>query len=557
VSDLFNSVLISNAALFSSVPTNHALLDSHHDHQGSLIMASEVNVVNVQPGHGKAGRQPSRRFLDSLSGNDDPGMFGRMFPNLPPLAVDDAPLHELADAMLDANPLDTAGNNDKLPAGFTYLGQFVDHDITLDLTSFGEKEADPDAVRNFRTPALDLDNVYGLGPDGSRQLYARNPNDINGKTPGPKLLIGKTLNVPFGNVTGDHRNDLPRSPEGFALIGDHRNDENLLVAQTHLAMLKFHNKVCDQLIAAGKPAATIFAEARQIVTWHYQWMVLHDFVERITEPGIVAKILEQGRRFYRFKTTPYMPVEFSTAAYRLGHSMVRQEYSHNRVFTATGPGGNATLDLEFRFTGLSGGIVGDLAPNPPTAPTPVSLLPSNWIIDWRRFHEVLAANPADVPRNASRKLDPFVVPSLHTLPGDGGSLPFRNLKRGVLLGLPSGQDVARAMRITKPLTPDEIAKGPDGAIAKKHGLDQHTPLWYYILKEAEQRGGGERLGPVGATLVAEVFVGLVHGDQQSYLWLKGPGWKPTLPSRTPGSFTMADLLRFVGDISPIDGITTV
>jgi hypothetical protein len=477
-----------------------------------------------------------------------------MFPDLQPLAIEDEPLQALADAMTDADPAAPAGDNPNVPAGFTYLGQFVDHDVTLDLTSIGEKESDPGAVENFRTPALDLDSVYGLGTDGSRQLYARNPGDADGKNPGPKFLIGKT--VPAGGVTGNHPNDLPRSPEGFALIGDHRNDENLIVAQTHVAMLKFHNKVCDQLAGAGRPAAAIFAEARQIVTWHYQWLVLHDWVERITEKGIVDRIVEEGRRFFRFKRVPFMPVEFSAAAYRLGHSMVREAYSHNRIFT---PGGvaPATLQLLFRFTGLSGGIVGDLAPNPPTAPTPISVLPANWIIDWRRFHEVALPNPADVPFNLSRRIDPFVVPTLHSLPGGGGSLPFRNLKRGVMLGLPSGQDIARAMKIHNPLTPDEIATGPDGAIAKKHGLHLRTPLWFYILKEAEQRGNAERLGPVGATIVSEVFVGLVHGDHLSYLWLKGKQWKPTLPSKTPGDFTMADLLRFVGDISPIDGITTV
>ena len=100
-----------------------------------------------------------------------------MFPQLEPLAVDDGPLQELADTMKDPSPADAAGNNTKVPAGFTYLGQFVDHDITLDLTSFGDKEDDPTAVENFRTPALDLDSVYGLGPDGSRQLYARNPGE--------------------------------------------------------------------------------------------------------------------------------------------------------------------------------------------------------------------------------------------------------------------------------------------------------------------------------------------------------------------------------------------
>jgi hypothetical protein len=479
-----------------------------------------------------------------------------MFPELEPLTVADGPLQELADVMKDADPGSAEGNNARIPAGFTYLGQFIDHDLTLDLTSIGEKESDPAAVENFRTPALDLDSVYGLGPDGSRQLYARNPGDIDGKNPGPKLLVGRTINVAAGGVTGDHRNDLPRGPEGFALVGDHRNDENLVVAQTHVALVKFHNKVCDRLAAAGRPAAAIFKEARQIVTWHYQWMVLHDFVDRITARGTVERILEQGRQFYRFKRIPFMPVEFSAAAFRLGHSMVRESYSHNRIFTAGGLA-PATLQLLFRFTGLSGGIVGDLAPNPPTAPTPIAVLPSNWIIDWRRFHEVALPNPADVPLNLSRRIDPFVVPALHTLPGGGGSLPFRNLKRGVMLGLPSGQAVARAMKIHTPLTPDEIATGPDGAVARKHGLHEHTPLWYYILKEAERRGNGERLGPVGGTIVAEVFVGLVHGDHLSYLWLEGKHWKPELPSKTPGRFTMADLLRLVGDISPIDGITTV
>jgi len=250
-----------------------------------------------------------------------------------------------------------------------------------------------------------------------------------------------------------------------------------------------------------------------------------------------------------------MPVEFSAAAYRLGHSMVREEYSHNRIFT---PGGltPATLSLEFAFSGLSGGIIGDLAPNPPVAPTPVPVLPSNWIIDWRRFYQF--NTPATTPLflfNHSRKLDPFLVPQLHTLPGGGGSLPFRNLKRGAMLGLPSGQDVAKAMKLPV-LTPAEIATGTDGTVAKAHGFDKKTPLWYYILKEAQVKGGSERLGPVGARIVAEVFIGLVAGDVSSYLGVN-PKWKPTLPSKTPGTFLMTDLLQFVGDLSPIDQITTV
>ena len=483
-------------------------------------------------------------------------MFGRMFPDLEPLTVDDAALQELADAMRDADPASTAGNNANVPAGFTYLGPV--RRSRRHAGSDGDWREGVGPYRRRELPNAGIGSRFGVRSGARRQPspVPRDAGDPDGKNPGPKLLVGKNINVAAGGVTGDHRNDLPRGPEGFAQVGDHRNDENLVVAQTHIAFLKFHNKVCDTLSASGLAPEAIFTEARRLVTWHYQWLVLHDWVERITQKGIVAKILDHGREFYRFKRTPFMPVEFSAAAYRLGHSMVREAYSHNRIFTQGGLA-PATLALLFRFTGLSGGIVGDLAPNPPAAPTPIAVLPSNWIIDWRRFHEVALPNPADVAFNLSRRIDPFVVPTLHTLPGGGGSLPFRNLKRGVMLGLPSGQSVAREMRIHNPLTPDEIATGPDGAVAKKHRLHLHTPLWYYILKEAEQRGNGERLGPVGATIVSEVFVGLVQGDRRSFLSLQGKQWRPELPSKTPGDFTMADLLRFVGDISPIDNITTV
>lgn len=145
------------------------------------------------------------------------------------------------------------------------------------------------------------------------------------------------------------------------------------------------------------------------------------------------------------------------------------------------------------------------------------------------------------------------MPALHTLPGEMGekqaNLAFRNLRRGVILGLPSGQSVAKAMGVA-PLTPAEIATGPDGAAAEAHGLHKKTPLWYYILKEAEVRHGGQRLGPVGSTIVAETFLGLVHGDPDSFLWQRDD-WKPELPRANADTFTMVDLLNFVGDLNPI------
>ncbi|MBV6658661.1 MAG: heme peroxidase [Devosiaceae bacterium] len=489
-------------------------------------------MVNLDPRHGQAGRHPQRNDLDTLSGHDDPGKFGVMFPQLPALDVDQSAIDALAAVMIESGAPDPAGDNQTIPAGFTYLGQFIDHDITLDLTSLGDKIRDPKALRNFRTPALDLDSLYGRGPDGSPHLYARG-------TAG-KFLIGRNVNVPHGGVTGTFRNDLPRSPEGQALIGDHRNDENLIVAQMHVAFLKFHNAVMDHLEGQGVGEDERFAQARQLVTWHYQWIVLHDYLYRLAGPGIAAKIVHDGRKFYRFKRVPYMPVEFSVAAFRLGHSQVQQGYNQNRIFTAE------PMDQFFGFTGLSGQIIGDLAPEPPGDGLPVSHLPSNWIIDWQRYFDL---NPTIEPQK-SRKLDPFLVPALHNLPG-GGNLAALNLRRGVVRGLPAGQSVADAMNIADPITADELASGDDRAVLEAQGLHTRTPLWYYILKEAQIKGGGDRLGPVGATIVAEVLVGLVHGDHQSYLWLRGPDWRPTLPSATASDFTMADMLRFVDDINPL------
>lgn len=505
----------------------------------------------MRSGHGVRMREPVLSAFDgkNIGVVKEPGLFGQMFPSLAenPLIVDDADLKQLAEMMKDADPGDTAGDNHHVPAGFTYLGQFVDHDLTLDMSGLGERIDDPLTIENFRTPALDLDSLYGMGPGAAPQMYARDP--ARGFAPSAKFLMGvadASRNVdPADPEIPELPNDLPRSPEGFALIGDHRNDENLLVAQTHLAFLKFHNKVVDKLVAEGVDEGKLFSEARKLVTWHYQWIVLFDFVERLTEPGIVAKILHDGRKFYRFKTRPYMPVEFSVAAYRLGHSMVREEYSHNRAFRPSSPRiFRADLRTLFNFSGLSGNIHGNL--NPP------GHLPSNWVIDWRRYFDL--GTPADTPNfefNHSRKLDPFLTPQLHDLPGGGGSLPFRNMKRGVMMKLPSGQDVAGFMKkhVKKPvLTEDEIASGPDGHVAKQLGLHKKTPLLYYILKEAQVRTGGERLGPYGSRIIAEVFTGIVQGDKDSFM--SQSKWKPSL-GPVAGQFTMADMLNFINEINPI------
>lgn len=450
-----------------------------------------------------------------------PGRFGRMFPNLPPFKPDDDALISLGKAMVDPDPGGPAGNNGAIPAGFTYLGQFIDHDITFDTTSLSEQPRDPQAIFNFRTPQLELDSVYGAGPAGSPHLYERKNK--------AKFVIGLTSPLPgLGDpalpVSMPH--DLPRiAGTGFAAIDDPRNDENLIVAQTHLAFLYFHNMVVDR-------EGVSFDEARRLVRWHYQWIVLHDFLDRLTDPAVFADVLTNGRKFFHFDGEPFIPVEFAAAAFRCGHPMVREAYNYNRVFKFDG-GVPATLRRLFTFSGRSG--------DGKTVP-----IPSDWIIDWRRFHKVTGSADAI---GLSRKIGPLLAPTLQEVPGVG-SLASANLRRGAARGLPSGQAVAAAMGIT-PLPPGAfggVAPHPD-SVARDHGFDLETPLWYYILKEAELAGG--RLGEVGSRIVCEVFLGLLEGDPESFL-TQSPGWTPTL-GPTPGTFTMADLLEYMDHINPIGG----
>lgn len=470
--------------------------------------------------HGKV----SDRIEDTPHGiHVQSGRFGRLFPHLPALDTPDDALKALGRSMIEpeGSENDPTGDNKGVPAGFTYLGQFIDHDITFDTTPMPEVAIDPLQVHNFRTPALDLDSLYGLGPTAQPFLYQR-------AAPG-KFLIGtcKESQDQQNATIPPIPNDLPRGAEQFALIGDPRNDENLLVAQTHVAMLKFHNKVIDTV----EPD---FVKARRIVTWHYQWIVLNDFLRRLIDPAVLDDVLQNGRKFYQFDSDAFIPVEFSIAAYRIGHTMVRHEYDHNRVF---GPGDdrlfNANLTTLFSFTGLSGD--GGRMP-----------LPSNWAIDWRRFYALPKPKGQAVPFNLSRRLDPLLGKDLHALPGipdpDLKRLSVRNLLRGKRAGLPSGQAVAAYLGVPA-LSAAEVASGVDG-------IDTQTPLWFYILKEADMRGEGVRMGPVGSRILAEVFVGLLQGDPTSFL-SQAPGWTPTLASAKAGDFTMVDLLTFVDDINPI------
>ena len=317
-----------------------------------------------------------------------------------------------------------------------------------------------------------------------------------------------------------------------------------------MAFLKFHNKIVDQLPAGEAPP---FEAARQIARQHYQSIVLYDLLPRLVEPEIYADVMQNGRKYFVPDGIPpgeraCMPVEFSVAAYRLGHSMVRNQYEWNRVFNSSpGDGPIATLDLVFEFTEVSAhlGLF--------TEPT----VPSDWIIRWNSFHDFSAIPGIDNhPQfNFVRKIDPALAVKLDDLPefkeqmeAHMRSLAARNLLRGKFVGLPTGQAVADAVGAAK-LTPDQVRSGPHQAIIESRGFAATTPLWYYILKEAEIQQGGSRLGEVGSRILVETFHAIVEASQDSIL--REAGWKPSLPAADGSKFTFADLLAFVGDVNPL------
>jgi Animal haem peroxidase len=428
--------------------------------------------------------------------------YGRMFPDLPGLEVDEAFLLALGrsgsvmDAASRPDELDTRNDNPRIPAAFAFLGQFIAHDITAD-RSMLRHHARLNELRNFRTPRLDLEYLYAAGPTGDPHLYDLDDLD--------KFLLGV-------NDMGK-QDDLSRNRQGRALVGDPRNDVHLIISQLHLAFLKFHNQVVDYLRDQGVPSSDVFSEAQRLVRWHYQWIVVHEFLPLTAGEALVDNLLNNGPQFYEYDERPFIPVEFADAAYRFGHSQVRSVYILNG-------------------SGAKGQIFPDFAGTCP--------VPHDRVVDWAYFFNVEEQRPPQ----ASKRIDTLIAHSLIDLPrsvvGDTDipeqhSLAYRDLMRGQALDLPSGEGVSRAMDI-EPLSKDELG-------LSKLGWHGETPLWYYILKEAEVRAGGERLGDVGGRIVAEVLLGLIDGDSTSYRWAETE-WRPTLPGTQEGQFTVADLLRF-------------
>jgi len=428
------------------------------------------------------------------------GKFGRLFPELPYHDVSGEALlrYGAAGGPLECHAEIQGGRNEENPriaAGWPFFGQFIAHDITHDRSPLQDSE-DINALHNFRKPRLDLECVYGAGPVGQPYLYDVHDPD--------KLLIGR------GESASD---DLPRNQQGLALVGDARNDTHLFISQLHLAFLHFHNRVVDRIRAAGAKPGEVFERATRMVRWHYQWIVMHEFLPLSVGDDLVNELLESGPKLCRFEGRPYIPVEFSDGAYRFGHAQIRDAY-----------------DVNERLRGI---------PIFPSLVGICSVTPERKV-DWKLLFDIDSATPPQ----PSRRIRPQLVTPLMRLPEtlvgqtlrpEFSSLAARDLYRGHAVKLPSGEAIARAL-------------GPNPRATQLRTTDatwSETPLWLYVLAEAEAQHNGEYLGDVGGRIVAEVLFELLRHDRTSFL--SAPDWRPDLLDHS-GEFGIAKLLKFAGSV---------
>ena len=443
------------------------------------------------------------------------GRFARLLPELPPLYINPIVLHKIGEAggVMEDRGLPNLTKSTEL--GLIFFGQFIDHDITLDDSSSLSSNNIPSQTDNVRTPTLDLDSVYGEGPEATPYLYRDGVYLLTGEDYercSPEPLISR---------------DLPRNPLGTAIIGDPRNDENRVISQMQLGFLRFHNAVVDSI--KDKPNAPsghdLFEEAKRVATWHYQWVVVNHYLRSLCGDWIIDDIFANGRKIYvpeyQFNNEPvepFIPIEFATAAYRFGHSMIVEKF---RVQP-----GEDSHDIFGRVYGQG------FAP----------LASEKAIIDWESL-----LNSGDDTFERAGQLDtklakslldlPFLPP---TLPAFERSLATRNLLRAQSFLIPSGEQVAKLMmrKGVSEISLEMIQEVSEGAQklagTSSTALEKGVPLWLYILQEGKTIGRmdakatfskGEGLGPVGARFIAETIIGLMELDERSFLG-SNRNWSP-------------------------------
>jgi hypothetical protein len=407
-----------------------------------------------------------------------------MFPDLPPLEADESLLHAIgaAGGPCDATTPGAAEADGSVAAGWPFFGQFVAHDITADRSPLSD-HADLDALRNFRSPKANLECIYGGGPVGSPYLYRRED---------PAQLL----------LSEDGR-DVPRNREGLALIGDPRNDVHLFVNRLHVLFIRVHNLLVDRLREDGVAEADVFDEARRATMWHYQWLLLNEYLPSLVGRELTDELLEDGPGLLHTDGDAAIPLEFADAAFRYGHGQIRAEYRVNRRTSPTP-----------LFPGLMG----------------FRPLPDENELEWPLVFDV----PGEPAAQRAKKLDGTLCGSLVFLPreitGDVSdeayhSLAARDLQRGQATGLPSGEAIARRLGF-EPLSADEVGLAD-------YGWRDETPFWLYVLRESHARADGDRLGPVGARIVGDVLVAIVDADPESYC-ANDRSWQPTLADGVDG-----------------------
>jgi Animal haem peroxidase len=405
--------------------------------------------------------------------------------DLPALEVDEALLHRIGAAGGFCDGGDAHGDA-RVEAGWPFFGQYVAHDLTADRSPL-RAHTDLAALRNMRSPRTNLESLYGGGPVGSPYLYRRDD---------PAKLL-------------EHDGDVPRNEDGIALVGDPRNDVHVFMSQMQVGFIRAHNRLVDRLRADHVAEGELFEEARRSLSWHYQWLIVNELLPVLVGRELVDELLDTGPRHYRPEEEPFIPVEFADAAYRYGHSQIRQLYRLQREGAARPV-----------FPDLVGfGPVGDRR------------------VDWSLLFDVPGAPPAQRAKPIDGQLPRSLIELPVAITGvveDQAyrSLAARDLERGQGTGLPSGESVARAIGVDS-LTEDEV-----GLV--RYGWRDETPLWLYVLRESAVRQDGDRLGAVGGQIVGEVLVGIIARDPESYLALD-PSWEPTLP-RHQDSFRLRDIL---------------
>jgi hypothetical protein len=420
------------------------------------------------------------------------GRYRSLFEDLPSLQVDEGALHELGrpggPCDLGVDFVDDADS--QVPAVWPFFGQFIAHDITADRSPLGHR-ADPAQVRNFRVPKANLEGVYGAGPVGSPYLYSKDD-------PATLLL----------SPTGS---DVPRNHEGIALIGDPRNDVHLFTSQMVVAFIKLHNRLVDRLRRDEVAEQDIFEEARRAATWHYQHLILREYLPGLIGAQLTAELLDSGPQLYRIDQEPYIPFEFADAAYRYGHAQIRDRYQVNEHF------GPCPV-----FPDLMG-----FGPVPP-----------DHTVDWALQVDVEGHLPAQRAKRIDARLPATLIALPTQISGSApgteyASLANRDLQRGQAVGLASGEAIAHRLAVPA-LSAEQVGLADSGWAGE-------TPLWFYILKEAEVLHDGDRLGPVGGRIVGEVLVGIIDADPESFRSVD-PTWTPTLPAGRAGAFGLADIL---------------